>query len=95
MNVTLFDTLTFNQQNCQHPELHTPAPCSIRPRIDMGSKSCRTGPSFLQLQIAAHVFPAARQRQLITSTRAGGPVGPGSIHYTVKGRQPSSPIRRC
>ena len=54
----LFVTLTFNQQNCQHPELHTPAArrcfrphlplaatsCgdrSIRPRIDIGSKSCR------------------------------------------------------
>ena len=36
--------------------------------------------SFLQLQIAAHAFPAARQRQLITSMRVGGPVGPGSIH---------------
>ena len=29
-------------------------------------------PSFLQLQIAAHAFPAARQRQLITFMRVGG-----------------------
>ena len=36
--------------------------------------------SFLQMQIAAHTFPAARQRQLITYMGAGGPVGPGSIH---------------
>ena len=52
---TLFDTLIFNQQNCQ---LHTPAArrsfrprhpraatscgdCSIRLQIDIGSKSCR------------------------------------------------------
>ena len=94
----LFVTLTFNQQNCQHPELHTPAArhcfrphhplaatsCgdrNIRPRIDIGSKSCRRDlPSFLQRQIAAHAFPAAWRWQLITSTRAGGPVGPGSIH---------------
>ena len=94
----LFVTLTFNQQNCQHPELHTPAArrcfrphhplaatsCgdrSIRPRIDIGSKSCRRDlPSFLQRQIAAHAFPAAWRWQLITSMRAGGPVGPGSIH---------------
>ena len=35
-------------------------------------------PSSSQLQIAPHAFPAARQRQLITSMRAGGPVGPGA-----------------
>ena len=36
--------------------------------------------SFLQLQqIAAHTFLAARQRQLITFMRAGGPLDPGSI----------------
>ena len=51
----LFDTLIFNQQKCQHPELHNPAArrsfrprhpraatscvdCSIRLRIDIGSK---------------------------------------------------------
>ena len=38
-------------------------------------------------------LPSARQRQLITSMGAGGPVGPGSIHGE---RTPaSSPIRSC
>ena len=37
-------------------------------------------PSFLPLRVAAHALPAARRRQLITSVRAGGHVGPaGSI----------------
>ena len=90
--VMLFDTLTFNQQNCQHPELHTPAArrsfrphhpraatscgdCIIHIRIDIGRISCRETFLFLQLQIAGHAYPAARQRQLITSMRAAGPVG--------------------
>ena len=37
----LFVTLTFNQQNCQHPELHTPAArrC-FRPRHPLAATSC-------------------------------------------------------
>ena len=67
--------LTFNQQNCQHPELHTPAArrcfrphhplaatsCgdrSIRPRIDIGSKSCRRDlPSYSCRSL--HMFPCS------------------------------------
>ncbi len=37
----LFDTLIFNQQKCQHPELHNPAARrSFRPRHPRAATSC-------------------------------------------------------
>ena len=39
--MNLFDTLTFNQQNCQHPELHTAtARRSFRPHHPSAANSC-------------------------------------------------------
>ena len=107
---TLFDTLIFNQQNCQHPELHTPAArrsfrprhpraatscgdCSIRPLIDIDSKSCvRDLPSYncrslhmLSLQPDSGNWSRPWEREALSV----------QDRYTVKGRQPSSPIRSC
>ena len=106
----LFVTLTFNQQNCQHPELHTTAArrcfhphhplaatscgdCSIRPQIEIGSKSCRRDlPSYscrslhmLSLQHDSGNWSRPWEQEGLSD----------QDRYTVIGRKPSSPIRSC
>ena len=93
---TLFVTLTFNQQNCQHPELHTPAArrC-FRPYHPLAATSC--GDCSIHPRIAVKSL-----HMLSLQHDSGNRSRPwerealsNQDRYTVIGRQPSSPIRSC
>ena len=90
----MFVTLTFNQQNCQHPELHTPAArrcfrpyhpfaatsrgdCSIHPRIDIGSKSCRRDFNSVQraLVLEDYAPPALRMQGFVSRKKGARSMG--------------------